>query len=132
MADNKNWPPRRSRFIGGVLYTVDELLERGPDFVAEAASGVAAKSTPIGSLSDDELAAELARRQRAAKAGETAAEKKLREAQAKADAAGELDDPAKMTEAALKAELAAADVKFHHNTGRDKLAELVVELRAKK
>ena len=121
MADKKTkyeWPPRRSRFIGGVLYTVDQLLELGPDFAPAAVAGVAAKSTPIGSMTDAELAAVLERRKRGSGDGEK-----------KPPA---LDDPEKMTEAALKAELAEANVEFDGRLGHEKLVALVVEHRAKK
>lgn len=144
MATKKNpWPPQRSRFIGGVLYTKEELLELGPDFAPTAVSGVAAKSTPIGSMSDDELKAELERRARAANKGgkKTDGGKAIEQHDPKADAQkngstnatdGEAEPIDKMTDAALKAELAAANVEFHHNLGREKLEKLVEEHRAKK
>lgn len=121
MADNKTkyeCPPRRSRFIGGVLYTVDQLRELGQDFAPAAVAGVAAKSTPIGSMTDAELAAELERRKRGSGGGD--------------NNPPALDDPENMTEAALKAELAEANIEFDGRLGREELVALVAEHRAKK
>lgn len=119
-ANNKEWPPRRARFIGGVHYSVDQLIELGPDHDFNVVSEGAAKSTPLSALSDEQLAAELARRQ---------ADKK--------DGKGETPPPpavdpvSKMTKAAIADELGAAGVNFDPNALRDDLAALLEEHRAK-
>jgi predicted RecB family endonuclease len=63
---------RRQRFVGGVLYSVEELDAMSPEDLEQLEAvanhkGVA-KTTPIGNMSVEELEAELERRKNGGKA----------------------------------------------------------------
>jgi len=109
---------RRARFVGGVLYSVEELEAMTPDQIEEldslALQTSVAKSTPIGNLTDDELEAELARRKNGGKPVKT-----------QLDHDGNGDPGGSKTKAQIASELTKPGVEFDATASRDELAKVL-------
>lgn len=114
---------RRARFVGGVLYSVDELEAMSEEELNQLESVANhtgfAKTTPIGSLSDDELEAELARRKNGGKPG-----KPQLDHDQDGDAGGS------KTKAQIASELSALGVEFDATKTRDELAAVLKDAKA--
>lgn len=109
---------RRPRFVGGVYYSVDRLEAMTPDEIEEIDSialniGVA-KTTPIGTLTDEELQAELDRR-----AGKTG---KPQLDHDKSGGAG-----GSLSKAKIAARLTELQVDFDATKSRDELAVVLAD-----
>lgn len=116
---------RRARFVGGVLYSVDELEAMSEEELNQLESVANhtgfAKTTPIGTLSDEELEAELIRRKNG---GKTPGKPQL-DHDADGGAGGSL------SKAAIASKLTELGVDFDATASRDALAKKLDEAQKK-
>lgn len=112
---------RRPRFVGGVLYSVDELEAMSEEELNQLESVANhtgfAKTTPIGTLTDEELEAELIRRKNG---GKTPGKPQL-DHDDKDGAGGSL------SKAAIASKLTELGVDFDATASRDDLAKKLAD-----
>lgn len=115
---------RRARFVGGVLYSVEDLALMSEDEIANldaVANNIGvAKSTPIGTVSDEELEAELERRRQ-----------KSQPKRPQLDRDGDGAEGGSLTKAQIASRLTELGVEFDATSKRDDLAKLLHEAENK-